>query len=147
MLGQLFQGIIAGLSNHVEIARLLAAEEGADTTQKIADEIAGPDTSPIDWPNDTDHTQWLSCSWPACRRWCTSRLYRSGLFPVAAAAVKPVPHVPTRAHSGRAVLGIGQVHGVVQPVYVPLFQPQNFPLTHGGLDGEGHNVRQFRVRV
>ncbi len=56
MLGQLFQGIIPGLSNHVEIARLLAAKEGADTTEKIADEIAGPDTRAVDRSDDPDHT-------------------------------------------------------------------------------------------
>ena len=56
MFRQLFQSVIAGLSNHVEIARLLAAKEGADTTEKIADDVAGSDTRAVDRPNDPDHT-------------------------------------------------------------------------------------------
>ena len=56
MLGQLFQGIITGLSNHFEIPGLLPAEDGADTTKEIADDIAGSDTGAIDRPDDADHT-------------------------------------------------------------------------------------------
>ena len=56
MLGQLFQGIIPGLGNHFEVAGLLAAEDGADATKEIADDIAGSDTSAKDWPDDPDNT-------------------------------------------------------------------------------------------
>ena len=56
MLGQLFQGIIPGLCNHFEVTGLLAAEDGADATQEIADDIAGSDTRAIDRPDDTYHT-------------------------------------------------------------------------------------------
>ena len=56
MLGQLFQGIIPGLGNHFEIPSLLPTKNGADTTQEIADDIAGSDTSAIDRPEDPDHT-------------------------------------------------------------------------------------------
>ena len=56
MLGQLFQGIIAGLGNHFEIPSLLPTKDGADATQEIADDIAGSDTRAIDRPDDPNHT-------------------------------------------------------------------------------------------
>jgi len=56
MLGQLFQGILPGLGNHFEIASLLPTKDGADTTEKIADDIAGSDTRAIDRPDDPDNT-------------------------------------------------------------------------------------------
>ena len=56
MLGQLSQGIIPGLGDHFEIPGLLPTKDGADTTEKIADDIAGSDTRAIDRPDDADHT-------------------------------------------------------------------------------------------
>ncbi|SMH66042.1 protein of unknown function [Acidithiobacillus ferrivorans] len=56
MLGQWFQGIIPGLSNHFEIAGLLPTKDSADTTKEIAHNVMGSDTSAVDRSDDTYHT-------------------------------------------------------------------------------------------